>query len=1043
MNSLRKRFALIPVLCLALIMAFATLSVSADDGTGTGSIKASPVRFAGQNRYETSLLTADALKESLGVDQFDTVVIAYGGNYPDALAGGYLANIKNAPVITVDTITKNSASEKNVTEYLDKNLKTGGKVYILGGTSSVSASFENTLTTSGYDVTRLAGSNRIATNLEILKEVGTSDKGIIVATGYNYADALSVSAVDMPTLVLANKATTFTAEQEALLKEYNPSNVYIVGGTASVSSAIENTLSNDYGYNVKRIAGNNRYATSVAIAENFFDSDAIDGIVLAYGKNFPDGLSAGPLAASYDAPLILTETNDHAAAKAYRQSTSAYLCATVSGTSLISDAAVYDIMYNYVSVSDLYKNQGDYKIIDVRTEANYATSHMPGSYSADVAAAASAKDNTVAETVEKIKAVIENDSADTKYAIMCNTGNSLARIATQVLAAEGVDTSNIYTITGGWRQYAATYPKYVVKTYTSTGGTEFLNGITAENLKADVDGDKKLTVVDLRVASLYEAAHIPGAVSAVQRDVSDEEAKANLQAVVDDYPDAIYALICYSGNSFATKARNTLVNDLGIDEEKVVVLEGGQGAWTSAGYATKKSSSIKVDKEAGTVTFKATSNENFFTSDNPAIEHLITSSANNESQGGKALFDTDVTPLELYAALEKIGGTAWSSTSTAQFDKGQKLNDSDVKSKADSADYSKLEVEVYDGDTYLGELKDVLKYQKNGEEAIPNISMVFSGNKVNQTKWNTGCVACIMSCYAGITSNENIGIGTTNKSENYFYANQDVLQANHEYTFVYSINSTPDYNYVSQANTYDAIEDSNVVILDARKVKDYETAHIPGAVSASCDSVVSDNTLSARNDNGEASENINAIVSKYGTDKDYYIACYSGNRYAKAATELLVNAGVDNANIFIIEGGMTRWSSTYPNYLVKTYTSSGNFEFMNGITVENLKADVEGNQLYTVVDLRISSLYEEGHIPGSVSAVQRDVTDDEAEANLKAVVDNTAEGSKYVLVCYSGNRFANMARNTMVNSLGIDEKDILVLEGGFGAWSDAGYNLES
>lgn len=49
------------------------------------------IRINGDTRYETSMKTADSLKKSLGVDKFNTVIVAYGDDYADALSGSYLA----------------------------------------------------------------------------------------------------------------------------------------------------------------------------------------------------------------------------------------------------------------------------------------------------------------------------------------------------------------------------------------------------------------------------------------------------------------------------------------------------------------------------------------------------------------------------------------------------------------------------------------------------------------------------------------------------------------------------------------------------------------------------------------------------------------------------------------------------------------------------------------------------------------------------------------------------------------------------------------
>ncbi|EGW39246.1 cell wall-binding repeat-containing protein [Desulfosporosinus sp. OT] len=56
---------------------------------------------------------------------------------------------------------------------------------------------------------------------------------------------------------------------------------------------------------INRIAGNDRYQTAVAVSQNGWP-DGADSAILAYGQNFPDALSAGPLAHKYDAPILLT-----------------------------------------------------------------------------------------------------------------------------------------------------------------------------------------------------------------------------------------------------------------------------------------------------------------------------------------------------------------------------------------------------------------------------------------------------------------------------------------------------------------------------------------------------------------------------------------------------------------------------------------------------------------------------------------------------------------------------------------------------------------
>lgn len=238
------------------------------------------------------------------------------------------------------------------------------------------------------------------------------------------------------------------------------------------------------------------------------------------------------------------------------------------------------------------------------------------------------------------------------------------------------------------------------------------------------------------------------------------------------------------------------------------------------------------------------------------------------------------------------------------------------------------------------------------------------------------------------------------------------------------------YNYTNADKTFSKMKDSSYVILDARKVASYEEGHIAGAVSASVDGYIAEG-----GSKDEAAANVKAVVDKYGKDKKYIVICYSGNRYAKVATGLLMNNGIKNANIETLggddsqqsaAGGMKAWNAKYASYVVAKHTSSGNFNFANGITPENLKADVEGQKVFTVMDVRAKADFDKGHISNAVSAP----SDDEA-AVMKAVNDN--KNGLYVLVCYSGNSKADAARNIMVKN-GVDESRIICLQGGMKTW---------
>ena len=92
-----------------------------------------------------------------------------------------------------------------------------------------------------------------------------------------------------------------------------------------------------------RLAGANRFDTSVQLADNAFGHSGVDYAVLAYGYNFPDGLCAGPLAYALGAPLILTATGDEAAAVEYATAAGITSGFVLGGPTLIDDPVVKSI----------------------------------------------------------------------------------------------------------------------------------------------------------------------------------------------------------------------------------------------------------------------------------------------------------------------------------------------------------------------------------------------------------------------------------------------------------------------------------------------------------------------------------------------------------------------------------------------------------------------------------------------------------------------------------------------------------------------------
>lgn len=272
---------------------------TAPDAPSEPAVK-SVSRLAGSSRYETSFAIANQMKKVMGIDKFETIVLANSDSFADALAGSYLAAVKKAPII----IAKPKYAGI-VCEYLNANLAAGGTIYILGGTTAMPDSILNDLSVENAEPVRLEGKDRYATNLAILDKAHVSGKDILVATGQDFADSLSASATGLPILLVNGKpGKTLSDAQKEFLANVE-GKIYIIGGESAVPVSMVEQIEVASGKKTERIAGGSRYETSVKIAEKFLKS--AESAVVAYASTFPDGLCGGPLAYAVGAPLILTK----------------------------------------------------------------------------------------------------------------------------------------------------------------------------------------------------------------------------------------------------------------------------------------------------------------------------------------------------------------------------------------------------------------------------------------------------------------------------------------------------------------------------------------------------------------------------------------------------------------------------------------------------------------------------------------------------------------------------------------------------------------
>ena len=268
------------------------------DGTNVSAsctvtvVSANITRLFGTSRYDTAIAISDE-----GWTRADTVVLANGTNYADALAGVPLAYKLNAPIL----LTAGKAKlETGVAAQIEKLGAT--KVVLLGGTFAISQDIENELA-QNYTVERVFGVSRYDTALEISKLVDPNPETVFIVTGTGYADALSVSpyaAMKGYPIVYSNPNSGLTASTVEYLASTRK--IFVIGGTGAVG---QNTVDQIDNKSIERIFGITRYLTSYEIANRFADEFG-DAVMFATGTNFPDALAGGVLGAKIGAPLLLT-----------------------------------------------------------------------------------------------------------------------------------------------------------------------------------------------------------------------------------------------------------------------------------------------------------------------------------------------------------------------------------------------------------------------------------------------------------------------------------------------------------------------------------------------------------------------------------------------------------------------------------------------------------------------------------------------------------------------------------------------------------------
>ncbi|MBF1048710.1 MAG: cell wall-binding repeat-containing protein, partial [Peptostreptococcus sp.] len=259
---------------------------------GGGGTTPDPGRVDGGDRIETGIKISQKY-----YDKAKTVIVVRHDLFPDSMTASVLAKLKDAPILL------------NPTNKLDPRVgaeikRLGAEeVIIVGGPDSISEKVREDLKAydKDKDVERIAGVDRYGTSEMVARRVtgitGKKNTGVI-ASGQVFPDALSVgtfaSRDGYPILLV--KKNLVPDQVVRAIKDLDIKKTYIAGGTNTISKSTEAKLPGV----LERMAGKDRYETSVAIAKSKF-KDSREAFI-ASGEEFADALVISPVSGKYNRP---------------------------------------------------------------------------------------------------------------------------------------------------------------------------------------------------------------------------------------------------------------------------------------------------------------------------------------------------------------------------------------------------------------------------------------------------------------------------------------------------------------------------------------------------------------------------------------------------------------------------------------------------------------------------------------------------------------------------------------------------------------------
>jgi hypothetical protein len=246
-----------------------------------------------------------------GLTQAKAVVLAESTIFADSLLGSELAAVKHGPLLLTPTASLASDTQAEIKRVLPK----GATVYVLGSTWSISAKAVSTLTSLGYQVDRLAGSDQYATAAIVDETINPHPTDVLVADGTSFEDALSASDAAGATpgsVVVLGSGTSLPGASIAYLNSVKGSVKTVEGvgahGYAAIVSGLKSGAVHWAGITPRAFVGAGAPQDAIWVAGSYFSLPTKAFVAGESQSSWPLAAAGAAAGGVIGAPLLWTPT---------------------------------------------------------------------------------------------------------------------------------------------------------------------------------------------------------------------------------------------------------------------------------------------------------------------------------------------------------------------------------------------------------------------------------------------------------------------------------------------------------------------------------------------------------------------------------------------------------------------------------------------------------------------------------------------------------------------------------------------------------------